>query len=268
MPNLIKQRISNLPILSLFLGGCLVLIPHSSQAQQTLPNLYQIDPYQQTLQQLQPQPTQIVDFDTNNQIYQTNPTTQINQNQQNFDKYIVYIDSDNRGLLQRVKQIESTAYIREVNGKKIIQSGVFTRPDNAQRRVKELELNGITGAGIFGSSNSGQMSYYSDRVMPDYNYFYKNPNSSSFNSNNPSPNIVQKQANYYYVVIPTSLNNLNFLGQEIQQKIGGNANVFPRNQPRGTHIAVGAFRERSDAEQWNDYLKSLGYGNARVYYGK
>ncbi|TAE60556.1 MAG: hypothetical protein EAZ76_01495 [Nostocales cyanobacterium] len=276
MSNLIKKQLANLSLCPLFFGGYLVFTPQSSQAQTALPNLYQI-PNQQILPQLQPQGNQIVDFYTNNPINQNNRTTQANQFAPGFDKYIVYVNSDDRGILQRIKQIETSAYIREVNGVKFIQSGVFTRPDNAERRVRELASNGIMGAGILGSSNSGQLFDYNSTTVPNNNNNDNNKYSYN-NSINSTPNIInnfssnhsftQSQTKYYYVVIPTSRNNLDFLGQEIQQKIGGNANVYKRYQPRGTHIAVGAFQERSDAEQWNDYLKSLGYGNARVYYGQ
>ncbi|NES99183.1 MAG: hypothetical protein F6K62_00515 [Sphaerospermopsis sp. SIO1G2] len=270
-------------------------MPKSIQAQTFLPNLYQ-SPNQQTSPQIQTQQTQIIDFDTNNPIYQTNPNTQINQSRQVFDKYIVYVNSGDREVLQRIQQIENTAYIREINGVRIIQSGVFTRPDNAQRRVRELESSGILNVGILGSA-SGQLVNYSPQTISNssntnFNNSFNNSSNNNFNNNsnnnfnnnfnnnsmNTSPNVInnltanptfrQPQPNYYYVVIPINRDNLDFLQQEIQQKIGSNANVYTRYQPRGTHIAVGAFQQRSDAEQWNDYLKSLGYGNARVYYGQ
>lgn len=281
MSNLIKYQFSNLSLFCLFFGGCLALIPQSSPAQTPLPNLYEI-PNQQTLPQLQSQDNQVLDFSTN-PSNQNNNNRQVNQFGQGFDKYIVYVNSDNRGILERIKQIENTAYIREFNGVRIIQSGVFTRPDNAERRVRELESNGIIGAGILGSSNSGQLFDYNSSEVPNNNYTnsynYNNNNQYTYNNQvNNAPNIInnfnanssftQRQPNYYYVVIPTSRNNLDSIGQQIQQKIGRNANVYKRYKPRGSHIAVGAFQDRSDAEQWNNYLKSLGYGNARVYYGQ
>ncbi|MDD1416634.1 hypothetical protein MEN41_19040, partial [Dolichospermum sp. ST_con] len=173
------------------------------------------------------------------------------QDNQNFDRYFVYVDSSNLQLLQRVRQVEPNAYIRNYNGRKVIQSGVFNGQSNPQQRVKELEFNSITGARIVNSENT--------ELTPNY---------SAYNTQNYANNYQQEKRDSYYVVIPSNANNLRSLGTEIRQRISININVFRRNQPLGTHIAVGPFSDRLEAEQWNSYLKNLGYGNARVYYGK
>jgi hypothetical protein len=163
------------------------------------------------------------------------------QYNQNFDRYFVYVDSSNLQILQQVRQIEPNAYIRNYNGRKVIQSGVFNEQFNAQQRVKELEFNNIAGARIVNSENIEL-----------------------------TPNYQQEKRDSYYVVIPSNVNNLRSLGTAIRQKISINinVNVFMRTQPLGAHIAVGPFSDRLEAEQSNSYLKNLGYGNARVYYGK
>ncbi|MBD2293670.1 hypothetical protein H6G06_09250 [Anabaena sphaerica FACHB-251] len=238
MPSFITHQITTLPILSSLVVGYLALTCQDSLAQTRLPQL---------------QPAEAVEFNQNNQNYQPSQTTQISQYGQDFERYVVYVDSDNSQILQRVRQIESSAYIRQFNGRNIIQSGVFSKPYNAEQRVRELELNGISGAGILNFSNQEQTSYYS---------------TGRDDFRNVSPSVRREQAKYYYVIIPSSSKNLRFLRQEIQQKIDGNTNVFMRTQPRGAHIAVGGFKERQEAEQWNNYIRNLGYRNARVYYGK
>jgi hypothetical protein len=183
-----------------------------------------------------------------------------NQYNQNFERHFVYVNSSDSQTLQRVKQIESSAYIRNYNGRKVIQSGVFNGLVNAQRRVRELELTGIYGARIVNSSN-GEV-----RVE---NFTQVAPYDSYENYRQPSPiNNQQIRGKFYYVVIPNHTNNLVALGTEIRQKVNSNINVFRRNQPRGAHIAVGPFSDRSEAEQWNSYLKNSGHGNARIYYGR
>lgn len=166
---------------------------------------------------------------------------ELNQYNRNFERYFVYVDSSDFQVLQRVKQVESNAYIRNYNGRNVIQSGVFHKESNAQIRVRELELNGVFGAKIVNAANL--------EVIPN------NPNQ-------------QKERKYYYIVIPSHHNNLRSFGREIRQKISANINVFMRTQPRGPHIAIGPFSDKSEAEIWNSYFQNSGYGNARVYYGK
>jgi hypothetical protein len=165
-------------------------------------------------------------------------------------------------MLQRVKQVERTAYIRNYNGRNVIQAGVFTVQSNAQRRIKELEFYGISGAGI---------GNYSNPDLPVTPYNNQQLSSSTYNIPNNTNTYTQETRNAYYVVIPTNSNNLRYLREEIRQGLYSNninINVSMRTQPRGAHIAIGPFSDRSDAEQWNNLFKQSGYGNARVYYGK
>jgi hypothetical protein len=181
---------------------------------------------------------------------------ELNQYNRNFERYFVYVDSSDFQVLQRVQQVESNAYIRYYNGRNVIQSGVFHQQSNAEIRVRELELNGVLGAKIVNSANieikpnnSGQQTAYDN------------------NQNNPN-NYQQEARKSYYIVIPSHPNNLRSFGTEIRQKISANINVFMRTQPRGAHIAIGPFSDKSEAEIWNSYFQNSGYGNARVYYGK
>ncbi|MEA5549711.1 hypothetical protein VB713_01735 [Anabaena cylindrica UHCC 0172] len=268
MPTLKTSQFTPVPILSLLVGGCLVLTYQYRPAQAEIPNngflIAQTEsPFAEILlsQQSLPQLQQMepVEFYQKNSNSQPSSTAQISQYGENFERYFVYVDGDNSQTLQRVRQIENSAYIRQYNGRNIIQAGVFSKPLNAQQRVRELELNGINGARIVNFSNTEAVSYYSGS---------KTSYSTSTNVNNASSSVQQKQSNFYYAIVPSSYNNLRYLKDQIQQRIGRNISVFMRTQPRGAHIAVGPFAERSEAEQWNNYLRNLGYGNTRVYYGK
>lgn len=261
MPTLRVNCFTSLPIFSLLISGSWVFVceysPVQAQtsnnmpifAQATLSYLQEIPINQQPLPQLQP-----------GKFYQSQGT-QYSQYNQNFDRYFVYVDSNNYEILQRVRQIEPNAYIRNYKGRNVIQSGVFNGQSNAQKRVRELEFNGISGAKIVNSENIELTPNYS--VQPVMSY-----NAPGYNDQNYANNYQQEKRNSYYVVIPGNANNLRSLGTEIRQKVSININVFRRTQPLGTHIAVGPFSDRLEAEQWNSYLKSSGYGNARVYYGK
>ena len=169
------------------------------------------------------------------------------QNNQNFGRYVVYVDNSNSGLLQQVRRVEPTALLRRYQGRSVIQAGTFSKADNAQRRLGELASQGINGVRIVSLSN-GQEIPYPDRNYPDRNY----PNNRS---------------NYYYVAIPARSQDLPIIEDKIRRNIGQSAAILQRNQPRGSHIAVGPFIQRAQAEQWNSYLRKLGFGNARVYYG-
>jgi hypothetical protein len=206
-------------MLSLLAGGYWALISDCTPVQAQIPKNSQF--LAQRTQQVQP--------------------GELNQYNRNFERYFVYVDSSDFQVLQRVKQVESNAYIRNYNGRNVIQSGVFHKQSNAQIRVRELELNGVFGARIVNAANL--------EVIPN------NPNQ-------------QKERKYYYIVIPSHHNNLRSFGTEIRQKISANINVFMRTQPRGPHIAIGPFSDKSEAEIWNSYFQNSGYGNARVYYGK
>ncbi|MCE2718958.1 MAG: hypothetical protein ACK6A9_03975 [Dolichospermum sp.] len=219
MSNLRVSYFTPLSMLSLLAGGYWALISDCTPVQAQIPKNSQF--LAQRTQQVQP--------------------GELNQYNRNFERYFVYVDSSDFQVLQRVKQVESNAYIRNYNGRNVIQSGVFHKESNAQIRVRELELNGVFGAKIVNAANL--------EVIPN------NPNQ-------------QKERKYYYIVIPSHHNNLRSFGREIRQKISANINVFMRTQPRGPHIAIGPFSDKSEAEIWNSYFQNSGYGNARVYYGK
>jgi hypothetical protein len=271
MLRVIPSQFIPLPLLSLLLGSCLTLLPQAIPAQAQIPHsglilaqrrkvqrlpavptLPAVPDNQQELLQLQPM--QSVEFNQNQQNSQSYQQVQISQYDQNFERYFVYVESASSQVLDRVRQIEPSAYIRSYNGRNVIQSGVFNRRNNAQQRVEELASRGIYGARIDGFSNTTQVPY-------------TNSDSGNYSQNNNS-NYNKPRSSFYYVVVPANSRNVSFMADKIRQNVGQNISVFPRSQPRGPHIAVGPFLQRLEAEQWNSYLRNLGYSNARVYYGK
>ncbi|MFH7024431.1 MAG: SPOR domain-containing protein [Heteroscytonema crispum UTEX LB 1556] len=259
-------------MVALFLGGFLTLIPQFSPAQTPLPGLppnirtdtpsetptaspipeattqsQESSPQQQpntAIPNSQPQPYQ---------TYQAVPFNQNNNqnNNQNQERYLVFVDSNNYQVLEQVRLVEPRAYIRQIQGRSIIQVGVFSKAANAQQRLNQLTSSGINGARAV-SLSGGQ---------PTPN----NPN----NSYNPNPgNPRREESNYYYVAIPANSGELASIQDKIRRNLGQSTGVIARNHPLGSHVAVGPFAQRLQAEQWNSYLRNLGFGNARVYYGK
>ncbi|BAY20704.1 hypothetical protein NIES2100_04470 [Calothrix sp. NIES-2100] len=266
----IPDQLIAFPIVPFFLGGCLALLPDSTPvqaqvtksgfllAERTVVNSLPPPPDFQTIPYNQP--IQPVPGNSYNQNFQSLPNVRVNQYNQNFkpyqtvqansynwsaERYIVYVDGGDYQQLQRVRQLDRSAYIRHYNGRAVIQSGAFSKQANAQQRVRELELSGIYGARIVRGSSGQQVGYT------------PNPGNSR-----------PQRSSYYYVTIPARSQDLSAIASRIRQNSGRYDIVVERQQPLGPHVAVGPFAQRSDAERWNEYLQKLGYGNARVYYGK
>lgn len=151
--------------------------------------------------------------------------------------YLVYVDDASSPTLERVKQLEPQAFVRQYNGRPVVQAGAFARNDNAQQRAQELKSAGVAARVV-------DLSTGTDTAFAD--------NSRS-----------------YFVVIPDRQENLAAIADQIRQLQQNAAiEVSQREQPRGSHVRIGPFSDRSLAEQWNQYLLNAGLRNARVYYGR
>ncbi|WP_292872790.1 hypothetical protein [Nostoc sp. LPT] len=291
-----------LRLLFLLMGGCLVLISDSTVAQaqisnsnvllaqengeilppppipfgqQPSPQLQQsqAEDFNQSEVNFQPtQPVQDNQFEQNFQPSQPLPNNQFEQNfqpsqpsqfsqyNQNFERYLVYVDGSDFQTLQAIRQIEPSAYIRQFQGRNVIQSGVFNRVGNAQQRVNELQSRGIYNARIISFGNGQEIN------ADNGNYNYRD-DRNNINAN--------RRVSRYYVAIPTTSEQLRAIAAQVRQNLGRftqdlgrSGGVLERTQPRGPHVAVGPFQNRFQAEEWNKYIRNIGYGNARVYYGK
>ena len=237
-------------------------LPSTPSNQQALPQLDSAQQYDYNSQTTnQTTPSSQYQYDYENQYQNQNQY----QNNQNYSKYVVFVDNTNSGLLQQVRRVEPTAYSRQFQGRTIIQAGVFSKSGNAQQRIRELADNGINGARIISYANGQEIpGNYPDRNYPDRNY----PDRNYPDRNYPGGYSGNNRSNYYYVAIPARSQDLPIIEDKIRRNIGQSALILPRSQPRGSHIAVGPFIQRAQAEQWNSYLRNLGFSNARVYYGK
>ena len=177
----------------------------------------------------------------------------------NSESYLVIVDNTDSNLLQQVQIVEPTAFAGDFLGRSVIQAGVFSRLNNAQQRITELQAYGI-GSRIYSRSTGREIanSYGGDFSAPG--------RASDTVARN---NRRSQRSKYYYVAIPDEADKLFQIENQIRQSAGGNSvGVAVRNAPRGPHVAVGPFTGRLQAEQWNYYIRSLGLNNARVYYGK
>jgi hypothetical protein len=272
MFNHIPNKFIVFQMMPLFLGGWLALIANGNPAQAQINNkgvllsqrtVFETLPPPPNLQEIpyneqpfnQSQPIQLGQFEQYEQnLLPSQPVGAI-QYSQNFQRYLVYVESGNSQTLQKVRRIEPGAYFRQYQGRSIIQSGIFNRQSNAEQRVRELESSGVNGARIISFANGQEITTTSYTTTP-----YRGDSPDRGNS--------RGQNSQYYVAIPANSRDLPAIASRIQQNIGRSGWVFQRQQPLGPHVAVGPFAQRTDAEQWNKYLQDLGFGNARVYYGK
>lgn len=258
--------------LPLLMGGWLLLIPNNVLlaqeageilppppipfGQQPSPQLQPTEPLQDNQLEQNFQPSQPLQDNQLEPNFQPSQSPQFSQYNQNFERYLVYVDGSDSRTLQAIRQIEPSAYIRQYQGRNVIQSGVFNRVSNAQQRVNELQSRGIYNARIISFGNGQEIDV---------------GNNGNFRGdrNNINP---PKQASRYYVVIPTTQEQLPAIAEQIRQNLarfsqglGQSGGVLERTQPRGPHVAVGPFPDRFQAGEWNKYLRNTGYGNARVY---
>ncbi|MBD2362276.1 hypothetical protein H6G36_13975 [Anabaena minutissima FACHB-250] len=240
MSSQITAKYIALPVISLYLSSFLALIVNSSHVQGRINNSDGVMLAQSVFETLPPPPN-----------YPQNQPLEFNQYQpiqsqynQSFQRYSVYVEDTSNWTLQQVRRVEPTAYIRQYNGRSVIQSGVFNQQSNAQQRIRELDSLGIYGAKIAGFDNAQELPY------------------SPGNDNNVS---IKSR---YYVSIPAKSEELLTIANQIRQFPGLYGFVTERKQPLGPHVAVGPFIQRTEAERWNNFIRDRGFGNARVYYSK
>ena len=155
----------------------------------------------------------------------------------NFDSYLVYTNEASSTRLQQIQQLEPTAFVRQYNGRPVIQAGVFNEKSNAEQRAKELKSRGMEVRIV--SLATGKETEIVDN------------------------------SKYYFVVIPASQKDLPLIESQVTQlRKDVPVGVSQSQEPRGPHVRVGPFPQRRQAESWNHYLLDFGFKNARVYYGR
>lgn len=154
----------------------------------------------------------------------------------NSNSYLVYVNDSSFSTLQQIQQLEPKAFVRQYNGQSVIQAGVFSKNSNAQQQAKALQSRGITARIV--SLATGEETDF-------------------------------RESKSYFVVIPASREDLLLVEDRVKQlRIDMPVNISQRDKPRGTHIKIGPFPERGQAERLNRYMVDSGLRNARVYYGR
>ncbi len=159
------------------------------------------------------------------------PTTQ------KVDNYLVYINNANSAQLEQVKQMIPTAFMRQYQGKSVIQAGVFGKELNAITLAQKLQSQGISPH-IFNLTTAKEVALKTD--------------SSKF----------------YFVVIPTDVKDLSSVERQVKQLPIVVAAIISQRHDRGSYLRVGPFTAKGQAETYNRYLLDSGLSNTQVYYGR
>lgn len=174
--------------------------------------------------------------------------------------YRVDIDGDSPFVLSQVRQIEPQAFVRR--GERVIQAGVFTNSYNAESRVRVLAERGIR-AQVIPITGSMEAAFREPMTPFPPGTDAGLENSERLLGNSLPDNVTSRG---YFVVIPGDRRNLPNLAAEIIQLGVSESAVNQREAPRGSHVAVGPFDSRKEADRWSNYFRSLGM-DARVYFG-
>ncbi|PZV15767.1 MAG: hypothetical protein DCF22_06615 [Leptolyngbya sp.] len=184
----------------------------------------------------------------------------------NAASYQVLVNGDSPYLLQQIQRVDSASFVRDYQGKQVVQAGVFSTAAEAQQRVTVLNQQGI-GAQVV----TATVGYQSQVMPPTY--------PSVRNSGNPAmgnpavgmnPNAMNAdlpRVPFYQVVVPTPPANYGIITNKMMTMGVRPEAIQTRRSPNGPHVAVGPFTQQGEAESVSSYLRSGGM-DARVFYSR
>ena len=180
-------------------------------------------------------------------------------------QYLVYVKGESDQMLEQVRRVAPEAYIDQYKGRRVINAGTFYDRELAKRREREIESLYIRAevARIEARYNPNRTTDYS----PNLSRIEGRANPRTGYSTGPSVSRGITD-NDYFVVIPAPERDLPTIADQVRVLGVPAEGAEDRDKPRGYHVVVGPFADRSTAERWNRYLTDLGLGNARVYYGR
>ncbi|WP_254563342.1 hypothetical protein [Oscillatoria sp. HE19RPO] len=157
-------------------------------------------------------------------------------------RYVVYIPTNNPIVLAQVRLIEPEAFIKELDGKTVIQAGMFVNNSNAYRRARELEL--LVGI----RSAIGTIEPISPAIASAVG-----PPAASLGISNP-----------YFVIIPGNPNDFSRITTQLTTAGIAYQEISVRTVPFGPHLAIGPYPNRITAQQESGYIRNFGI-DARVH---
>lgn len=179
----------------------------------------------------------------------------------------VQIYGTSERMLSLVRRVEPEAFVPE--GEDIIQAGLFSERVRARSLVKELSQQGVQ-ADIIRIQKSQTRS--SRETISLASSRESSPNAEENIAGDTSQAQEKRQTERtpraYYVVIPGNQEQVSRIARRAQEA-GVNPDLIQKREaPRGTHVAVGPFKNRKEASRWNQQLQTEGLNRARVYFGR
>lgn len=144
--------------------------------------------------------------------------------------YRVLVESDNPYVLQQVRFIEPGAFFQTVEGRRVIQAGIFSTEVNARERINALATQGVAARIAGGASDPGA------------------------------------GLRGYYAIVPGSRDNLLTLRDRAVQSGVPFSVIQLRDRPLGPHLAVGPYSKSRDAETLSNYLRQRANLDSRVFF--
>lgn len=221
------------------------------------------------------------------------------------NQYVVYVPGGGSDLLTQVKQVEPTAFQTTLQGTTVIQVGRFGVYSNAQQLANTLAARGLgasiaevatatpyyaqlpapptntvasvgalpplpvpqaapaTVPAVPTAPTGGAVEFGQELAASPV------PSSAAYPVDIAPPGstpaaVVQDAP--YFVIIPTNTTDMPTLSSQVIQLGTPPNQVMQRTSPRGPHVAVGPFADRSLAEEWNSFFREAGLGGSRVHY--
>jgi len=189
-------------------------------------------------------------------------------------RYLVYTETISPEVLAQVRTLDTDAGYGELDGTRVIQAGLFVDQRDADRRLAQLAEIGIQAeilqVQVYPSDSESPETSELSAEMPSE---IASEMSAESPSEMPSESLSESgtvaplalQADAYYVIVPGEPSELATMMVNLSSLIEYGS-IILRNHALGTHLAIGPFSQRADAQQLEDLLRDRHVYNARVYY--
>lgn len=166
--------------------------------------------------------------------------------------YRVVLNSDRADWLAIAKQVQPQAFLTTIGGNRVIQMGAFTTEASARKAAAQYAAKGLPASiqGIGGTISPASPSV----------------SLGAGRSSQPIGSVITTVDKGYYVVIPVSSETANQVRAKLAQLKVPSRYLFLRQEPLGLHWAIGVYPNRQAAEKMDQYLRSQGGLDSRVFF--